>query len=67
LLPLVILWLSNSAVWAKSVANEPQFVAEHCADCHGEDSRKAGLRLDTLPLDFRDEKTAAVWTLVYDK
>lgn len=66
-LSLIFFCFANLAAWAKSGANVPQFVAEHCVDCHGEESRKAGLRLDTLPLDFHDEKTAAVWAHVYDK
>jgi hypothetical protein len=40
---------------------------EHCIDCHGPDSHKAGLRLDTLPADFRDEKAARTWVHVFDK
>ncbi len=39
----------------------------HCTECHGEDTHKAGLRLDTLPADFRDEKAAAKWAQVFDK
>jgi mono/diheme cytochrome c family protein len=39
----------------------------HCVDCHGADTHKAGLRLDTLAADFRDEKAAVTWTHVFDK
>lgn len=39
----------------------------HCVECHGEDTQKAGLRLDTLSPDFADEKTSATWTHVFDK
>jgi hypothetical protein len=39
----------------------------HCLECHGEDVQKAGLRLDTLPADFHDEKHAGRWTHVFDK
>jgi mono/diheme cytochrome c family protein len=39
----------------------------HCVDCHGADTHKAGLRLDTLAADFRDEKTVKTWTHVFDK
>jgi mono/diheme cytochrome c family protein len=42
-------------------------IEAHCVDCHGADVQKAGLRLDTLAADFADEKTAAVWTRVFDK
>lgn len=37
----------------------------HCIDCHGADTQKAGLRLDTLPADFRDP--SATWVHVFDK
>ncbi|HSI63344.1 MAG TPA: c-type cytochrome domain-containing protein, partial [Candidatus Saccharimonadia bacterium] len=39
----------------------------HCMDCHGEDVQKAGLRLDTLPMDFADLKTSNTWVHVLDK
>src|SRR4051794_22517755 len=39
----------------------------HCFDCHDEQEHKAGLRLDNLPADFRDAKTATIWTHVFDK
>ncbi len=39
----------------------------HCVECHGEDTQKAGLRLDVLPADFRSGKTAATWVHVLDK
>ena len=40
---------------------------DHCLNCHDADKHKAGLRLDNLPADFRDEKTAATWVHVFDK
>ncbi len=43
------------------------FLETHCLDCHDADSHKAGLRLDTLPADFRNEKTGATWIHVFDK
>lgn len=45
----------------------PRFIAEHCADCHGPETQKAGLRLDTLAVDFRDEATKTKWIHVFDK
>ena len=42
-------------------------IEDHCVDCHGADTHKAGLRLDTLAADFRDEKTAGAWIKVFDK
>jgi len=44
-----------------------EFIDKHCVDCHGAETHKAGLRLDTLAADFHDEKAAEKWTRVYDK
>lgn len=43
------------------------FLNAHCVDCHGEDEQKAGLRLDTLPIDLHDDATMATWIKVLDK
>jgi hypothetical protein len=43
------------------------FVTAYCIDCHGPDSKKAGLRLDTLGTDLADEASLAKWVHVYDK
>ncbi len=43
------------------------FLEEHCLNCHDADKHKAGLRLDNLPADFRDEKTSATWIRAFDK
>ena len=59
-----------ASTWARiglEAATLPDFIEAHCADCHAADVQKAGLRLDTLKADFRDDKTAAVWAHVYDK
>jgi mono/diheme cytochrome c family protein len=66
---------ARSGVGASAVQSSPlsfkgtiqPFIEVHCVDCHGADTHKAGLRLDTLPPDFRDEKTGATWTHVFDK
>ena len=39
----------------------------HCVDCHGPDIQKAGLRLDSLSDDLRDERVAATWVRQSDK
>ncbi len=57
---------------AVAAARPPQdklkpFIETHCTDCHGADSQKAGLRLDTLAADFHDEKSAEIWARVFDK
>jgi len=43
------------------------FAEEHCITCHGPDSQKGGLRLDTLSTDLTDERTATAWINVHDK
>jgi hypothetical protein len=40
---------------------------ERCFDCHDEQTHKAGLRLDNLQPDFRDQKTSDIWVNVFDK
>ena len=45
----------------------PAFVEKHCVDCHGAETQKAGLRLDTLPADFSNAQAAANWARVFDK
>jgi mono/diheme cytochrome c family protein len=43
------------------------FLEAHCVECHGPDTQKAGLRLDTLATDLRDQRTMASWVHVHDK
>lgn len=39
----------------------------HCVHCHGPDTQKARLRLDTLAADLGDEAVARQWEKVFDK
>jgi mono/diheme cytochrome c family protein len=43
------------------------YLTAHCADCHGEETKKKGLRLDTLPLSFSDRTARDRWELVLEK
>src|SRR5436190_12801147 len=43
------------------------FLEAHCIECHGPDTKKAGLRLDELKADFADARTAGQWIKVLDK
>jgi hypothetical protein len=43
------------------------FLQANCLKCHGEQKTLAGLRLDTLGLDFLSGKTGDVWREVYDR
>jgi mono/diheme cytochrome c family protein len=43
------------------------FLEQHCVDCHGPTTVKAGLRLDTLKAEFDDPEKARVWQKVLDR
>jgi hypothetical protein len=43
------------------------FIDKYCTDCHGEETKRAGLRLDNLKPDFNDARTMATWVKVHDK
>lgn len=65
-----LLLLLAAPLLARAAAPAPvlsRFIGQHCGDCHGSESQKAGLRLDTLAVDFHDEKAAAKWSQVFDK
>ncbi|MEZ0276488.1 MAG: DUF1587 domain-containing protein, partial [Roseimicrobium sp.] len=68
--------LLGFAIAISAAAQEPaaafntqvkKLLEAHCMECHGEDVQKAGLRLDTLPVDFADLKTSNTWVHVLDK
>jgi mono/diheme cytochrome c family protein len=66
--------LATFALGAPARADEAAFKAKvtplveaHCLGCHGPDTQKADLRLDTLKPDLTDARAAATWTRVYDK
>ena len=42
------------------------FIEHHCVKCHGPEKQKGKLRLDTLPPDFTDPRTAERWKEVVD-
>jgi hypothetical protein len=59
--------LLSSTVDAADVPGLKPFLEKHCYDCHDAESRKGGLRLDNLAVDFDDGKTSATWADVHDK
>src|SRR3954471_3107622 len=68
LLPLFVLLCAPLLTHAASpTAMLSDFVELHCVDCHGAETQKAGLRLDTLATDFDGEKAATTWTHVFDR
>lgn len=74
MLVLSLVW-SSLVVASTSAAATPNgfaekiqpFIEAHCVGCHGPDSQKAGLRLDTLSPDLNDQGASTQWTHVYDK
>jgi len=68
--PLLTLALSLSALTASVCAFDAEWhpmIESHCLDCHGPDTQKAGLRLDTLMTDLTDPKILGTWVRVYDR
>ncbi len=43
------------------------FLDAYCVDCHGQEVKKAGLRLDDLKFDLSDARTLERWTKAHDK
>src|SRR5690349_11603001 len=43
------------------------FLQKHCVSCHGPETAKAGLRLDTLAAEFTDPEKARAWLKVHDR
>lgn len=43
------------------------FLEKYCIDCHGPDSQRGGLRLDTLSGDLRDQTAMSTWIKIHDK
>ncbi len=75
-LPLLFLAFISPELTPNAVGQMPagSFASEvkplldgHCISCHGPDVQKAGLRLDTLATDLRDERTRAKWIRVHDR
>jgi hypothetical protein len=54
----------SRAVYEKTVK---PFLRANCLKCHGEEKTLAGLRLDTLGIDFLSGKTGDVWREIYDR
>ncbi len=54
-----------SAAPADPFAVQPIF-EQHCVECHGPDTKKAGLRLDTLGTDLTDSASMTMWTKIHD-
>src|SRR5436190_3300907 len=44
-----------------------EFFNAHCTECHGDEVKKKGLRLDTLPTTFNDRVVRDRWAQVYDR
>ncbi len=62
-----VLALSHAGAAPDFTAKVRPLLDEHCIDCHGEDTQKSGLRLDTLSTDLHDAAAMKKWTAVFDK
>jgi hypothetical protein len=58
---------SSTCEAASFVNGVTPFLETHCYECHDADTRKGGLRLDTLKGDLADADTVKTWTHVFDK
>lgn len=63
-LPLLF---ASTAAGQEFAGKVKPFLEAHCIDCHGPDTAKAGLRLDTLGTDLTDDSSLAKWVRVHDK
>jgi len=43
------------------------FIEKHCADCHDDLTRKAGLDLISLAFNPQDEANFSIWVKVHDR
>jgi len=59
--------MAADAPAASFVASVKPLLQSHCIDCHGPDEAQAGLRLDLLKDDFRNQETAAKWIRIHDR
>jgi hypothetical protein len=47
--------------------NGKAFIEKHCAECHDDVTKKAGLDLTTLPYDPEDKANFGIWVKVHDR
>ena len=66
LLALVFLFVP---AWPLSAADPAStvFLEQHCFDCHGKDSPRAGLDLTSLSADLTDAQIFARWVKIHDR
>lgn len=65
---LLLLTASGSALSAETLTTQFKSLFDnHCLHCHGADTQKARLRLDTLSSDLSDPDIARRWEKVFDK
>lgn len=68
LLPFVVLTVPTSLLGgAEPPAAVRDFLAKHCAECHGAEVQKAKLRLDHLGGDLDDLALFRTWVKVHDR
>jgi PAS domain-containing protein len=68
LLPILCLLTGLPAITNAAQAQPTRaFLEEFCTECHDSTTHKAGLNLETRPLDFSTHKDERLWTAVYDR
>lgn len=59
--------LLPSVFAAAAASPRDGFVRSYCSDCHGDDTKKAGLDLTALPFDLASAETFSRWVQVFDR
>lgn len=68
LLLVVCLFANGSLIAAPAIfPGGKAFIEKHCADCHDDVTREAGLDLTALPFDPEDEANLSLWIKVHDR
>ena len=67
-LPVLIILTGGAVLRANPPASTLlPLLEESCFDCHDTATKKGKLDLESLPLDFSDPATAAIWEKVHDR
>ena len=64
---LLALWMSPGGLAFSASIGTGVFFEQHCYDCHDAQTRKGGLDLTTLKLEFTDPQNFAMWVKIHDR
>jgi hypothetical protein len=62
----ILIFLSLGILSAEA-SDMSGYLEKHCFDCHDSSTKKGGLDLEALPLQFNTSQTFNVWAHVYDR